>query len=204
MLPSSNQPKCHQRAFTLIEMLVVLIIVAMVATVIMQGFGYALGVYQRVVKTQNNAYQQAFFYRWFSESLQVQIAKRPGDRALKGTSSALSTHSFRPLLGGQGVKTLVQWELQLAPDGVALIYLESGKSFTVYQWPNATAKFEYLNDLGTWVDKWPVDKSEAEPLPKALRILVNTSTQETLNYVVKVETRLRAEVTMEEILYDRD
>src|SRR5690606_13163034 len=104
--------RLRQRAFTLIEMLVVLIIVAMVVTLIIQGFGYTLGLYQRVVKSQNTAYQQVFTYHWLSSSLSSPVAVRPKDRGLEGDASQLSTYSYQPLLAQAGLKTLVHWELQ--------------------------------------------------------------------------------------------
>lgn len=192
-----------QRAFTLIEMLVVMIIVAMVVTLIVQGFGYTLGLYQRVVKSQSAAYEQVFAYHWFSSSLQSQVAMRPKDRALEGSESQLSTYSFRPLVGGQGVKTLIHWELQVQADELLLSYTEADVSFVVFRWSNAQGRFEYMDDNGQWLQRWPLEKTESQPLPRAIRLQVATA-GDNLNYVVKVETRQRALVTMDELLYGRD
>ncbi len=60
-----------------------------------------------------------------------------------------------------------------------------------------------MDDQGQWVNRWPVQKSDTLPLPKAMRILI-TSGRDSFNYVVKVDTRLRAEVTSEEVMYGRD
>jgi general secretion pathway protein J len=198
-----SKSRSFQRAFTLIEMLVVMIIVAMVVTLVVQGFGYTLGLYQRVVKIQNSAYQQVFAYHWFTSSLQSQVAMRPKDRALEGDASQLSTYSYRPLLSGQGLKTLIRWELQTQNGDLLLNYSEGQAYFPVQRWPAATGEFEYLTDSGNWVKVWPAENDSTSPLPKALRLRVD-SLGDSLNYLVKVETRQRAEVTMEEILYGRD
>jgi general secretion pathway protein J len=95
MISKSPLHRLRQHAFTLIEMLVVLIIVSLIVTLIVQGFGYTLGLYQRVVKSQNSAYQEVFAYRWFSSSLQTQVAMRPKDRALQGDAMQLSTFAAR-------------------------------------------------------------------------------------------------------------
>jgi general secretion pathway protein J len=195
--------RLRQRAFTLIEMLVVLIIVAMVVTLIIQGFGYTLGLYQRVVKSQNTAYQQVFTYHWLSSSLSSPVAVRPKDRGLEGDASQLSTYSYQPLLAQAGLKTLVQWELQHQGGELWLSYKEGQIRFPVYQWTNATGRFEYLDEQGQWVNLWPMQKSDNLPLPKAVRILV-TSGRDSFNYVVMTGTRLRAEVTSDEVLYGRD
>jgi general secretion pathway protein J len=168
-----------------------------------QGFGYTLGVYQRVVKSQNSAYEQVFAYQWFTRSLQAQVAKRPKDRALEGDAAALSTYSFRPLLGQQGVKTLIRWELQNTAGELTLSYVEADTNFVVQRWSQAIGTFEYLNDNNKWQTLWPIEQSEESPLPQAVRLVVNVG-GDTLNYVVKVETRKVAHVTLEESVYGRE
>lgn len=199
----SSLLRMRQRAFTLIEMLVVLIIVSLIVTLIVQGFGYTLGLYQRVVKSQNNAYQEVLVYHWFTSSLQSQVAMRPDDRALEGDSVQLSTYSFQPLLAKQGVKTLIRWELQVQAGELVLGYTEGQTRFPVQRWPRATGQFEYLDDQGKWLRNWPAEKTDSNPLPKAIRLLVNSG-RDSFNYVVKVETRQRAEVTSDELMYGRD
>lgn len=199
----SSLSRMRQRAFTLIEMLVVLIIVSLIVTLIVQGFGYTLGLYQRVVKSQNNAYQQVFAYHWLNSSLSSPVAMRPKDRALEGDARYVSTYTYQPLLAKQGLKTLIQWELAENAGQLTLSYREGNSHFPVYQWPDAAGQFEYLDDQGQWVNRWPIQKSDTLPLPKAMRILV-TSGRDSLNYVVKVDTRLRAEVTSDEVMYGRD
>lgn len=195
--------RMRQRAFTLIEMLVVLIIVSLIVTLIVQGFGYTLGLYQRVVKSQNSAYKEVFVYHWFTSSLQSQVAKRPDDRALEGDAVQLSTYSFQPLLAKQGLKTLIRWELQVQAGELVLGYAEGQTRFLVQRWPRATGQFEYLDDQGKWLRNWPAEKTDSNPLPNAIRLLVNSG-RDSFNYVVKVETRQRAEITSDEILYGRD
>lgn len=192
-----------QRAFTLIEMLVVMIIMAMVVTLVVQGFGYTLGLYQRVVSSQNSAYQQVFTYQWFKSSLGAQVAMRPKGRGLEGSSQQLSSYSFQPLLAQAGVKTLIHWELTEVQGRLQLNYRESDSYFTVYEWPDASGRFEYLDDQGRWTDHWPTQKAELQPLPKTIRLVINSGS-ESFNYVAVTRTRLRAEVGFDEILYGRD
>ncbi len=192
-----------QRAFTLIEMLVVMIIVAMVVTLIVQGFGYTLGVYQRVVKSQSNAYQQVFAYRWFTTSLQSQVAMRPKDRGLQGDARQLTTYSLQPLLAPQGLKTLIGWYLHEEAGVLRLQYREANQEFEIQRWQGASGHFEYLDEQGRWVQHWPLEKSELEPLPKAIRAVV-VSGSDVLNYVAVNTTRLRAELPMDEFTYGRD
>lgn len=192
-----------QRAFTLIEMLVVMIIMAMVVTLVVQGFGYSLGLYQRVVNAQNSSYKQVFAYQWLKSSLGSQVAMRPSDRSLEGNQQQLSTYSYQPIWSQEGIKTLIQWELTQTQTQLQLVYRQADEQFMVYEWPDARGQFEYLDDQGKWVDHWPTKKLDLQPLPKAIRLVV-TNGRETFNYVIPNKTRRRAEVTSDEVLYGRD
>lgn len=206
MSPSSHQalwvdPR-RQRAFTLIEMLVVLVITSLLVTVIMQGFGYSMGLYQRVQTTQKNAYSEVLAYNWLRETLGHQVAARPGAQGLDGQRQNLSTFSFQPLVQQSGSRALIQWQLVQVPGALQLQYEEIGQKFQVYEWPESTGEFEYLDADGGWHPLWPVTKVDPPPLPQAVRLLVHTGS-ETRNYVVVVATRKQSEVTMDEVLYGR-
>lgn len=191
-----------QRAFTLIEMLVVLVIVGLMVTLIVQGFGYSMGLYQRVIKTQRSAYNEVLAYNWLRTSLSTQVAARPKDRGLEGNAADLSTYTYQPLLAQQGVKTRIRWQLVNDGGDVVLNYAEGNQGFNVYRWTESSAQFEYLDDKDKWIDHWPPEKAELPALPRALRVQV-TSGKESRNYVVANKTRVRPIVTMDELLYGR-
>ncbi|WP_084618078.1 type II secretion system protein [Cellvibrio sp. OA-2007] len=192
-----------QSAFTLIEMLVVLIIVAMVVTVVMQGFGYSLGLYQRVVKNQASAYQQAFAYRWFASTLQSQVAMRPKDLGLEGNQDQLSTYTYNALLENSGVKTRIAWELNIKGGNLVLGYREGAQHFIVNTWAGAKGQFQYLDLEKKWRDRWLSSKGEPMALPSAIRLQVRQG-DKLLNFVVATETRLRAIITADEKMYGRE
>lgn len=192
-----------QRAFTLIEMLVVMIIVAMVVTLVVQGFGYSLGLYQRVIKTQSNAYQQAFAYRWFTTTIQSQVAMRPKDRGLEGNQFQFSTYTYVPLVGNAGLKTRIAWELETKGEQLVLVYREGGRQFVVNTWRSAKGQFQYMDVEKNWRDLWAPQKEEPTALPNAIRLQVYQG-DELLNYVVITETRTRAIITAEEKVYGRE
>ncbi len=191
-----------QKAFTLVEMLVVMVIVGLLITVIMQGFGYSMGLYQRVVRVQKSAYEEVLVYGWLRSTLGSQVAVRPKDRGLEGSLDALSTYTYEPLVESSGLKTRVSWRLLQASDAVTLEYREGDRLFTAYRWPDSTGQFEYLDDKGQWINQWPAEKSDLPPLPQSVRLLISTG-KEVRNYVVTVSTRKRAEITMDEVLYGR-
>lgn len=193
----------RQRAFTLIEMLVVMIIVAMVVTLVMQGFGYSLGLYQRVVKNQANAYQQAFAYRWFTSTLQSQVAMRLNDRGLEGNQYQFSTYTYAPLVGEAGLKTRIAWELEVNGANLVLGYREGVQQFTVNTWVGATGQFQYMDIEKNWRDLWAPLKDEPSALPSAIRLQISQG-DELLNFVVTTETRQRAIITADEKMYGRE
>jgi len=191
-----------QRAFTLIEMLVVLVIVGLMATLIVQGFGYSMGLYQRVIKTQRSAYNEVLVYNWLRSSLSTQVAARPKDRGLEGDSADLSTYTYQPLLAPQGIKTRIRWQLINDGADVVLNYAEGDQGFSAYRWPESTAQFEYLDDKNQWINHWPPESTEMPALPHAVRLQV-ASGKESINYVIVNKTRVRPIVTMDELLYGR-
>lgn len=192
----------HQKAFTLVEMLVVMVIVGLLITVIMQGFGYSMGLYQRVVKSQKSAYSEVLAYSWLRTTLSAQVAARPKDRGLEGGINEISTYTYEPLVNEAGLKTRIEWQLAQESGAVSLAYREGDQSFSVYRWPDSSGQFEYLDEKGQWHKHWPAEKAETPPLPVSIRLLISTG-NEVRNYVVSTATRKRAEVTMDEVLYGR-
>jgi general secretion pathway protein J len=197
-MPIASFKLAHfQRAFTLIEMLVVMVIISLLITVIMQGFGYSLGLYQRVVTAQKNAYSEVLAYNWLRSTLGVSVAARPRDLGLEGNASEVSTYTYLPLVERAGLKTRISWQLIQDSNTLRLAYREGNASFDVYRWPVATGHWEYMDEKQQWHRKWPAEKSERVPLPSAVKIQVTTGS-DIKNYVVAIKTRKRPEVRMDE------
>ncbi len=187
-----------QRAFTLIEMLVVMVIVSLLITVIMQGFGYSLGLYQRVVTTQKNAYTEVLAYNWLRSTLGASVAARPKDRGLEGNAVEVATYTYQPLAELAGLKTRVAWLLVQDSERLRLEYREGNTSFTVYSWPTATGRWEYMDDKKEWHAQWPIAKLDFPPLPNAIRLQVGRG-KDIFNYVISIDTRKMPEMSMDEV-----
>lgn len=197
-MPTTLLKLAHfQRAFTLIEMLVVMVIVSLLITVIMQGFGYSLGLYQRVVTTQKNAYTEVLAYNWLRSTLGVSVAARPKDLGLEGDASEVTTYTYQPLVERAGLKTRISWQLIQDSEKLRLEYREGNTNFNVYSWPTATGRWEYMDEKQQWHSKWPPEKSTLTPLPSAVKIQVTTGS-DIKNYVVAIKTRKRPEIRMDE------
>lgn len=201
-MASSAEPKpaFFQRAFTLIEMLVVMVIIGLLVTVIMQGFGYSLGMYQRVVKLQHNAYTDVLVYSWLRSTLGASVAARPKNKGLEGNTVEVVTETYQPLVAVQGLRTKVVWMLVQGSESLRLEYREGNTTFNVHSWPQATGRWEYMDDKKGWHNKWPLSANELPSLPNAIRLQVFKQ-QEEFNYVVIVSGRKTAEVTAEEAMH---
>ena len=201
MVAAFAEPKLgfFQRAFTLIEMLVVMVIIGLLVTVIMQGFGYSLGMYQRVVKLQNDVYTDVLAYNWLRSTLGASVAARPKNKGLEGNAVEVVTETYQPLVAVQGLKTRVVWTLVQDPESLRLEYREGSAIFTVYSWPQASGRWEYMDDKKSWHSKWPLAETELPSLPNAIRLQVFKQ-QEEFNYVVIINGRKTVEVTMGEAM----
>lgn len=194
-----------QKAFTLVELLVVLVIVGLMVTLIMQGFTYSMGVYQRVVVSQKNAYSEAMAAEWFRSAMSTQVAARQNEKGLIGNDAELTTATYNPLLGEAGVRARIGWKLAQDGNRLSLIYIEMNQELVVQSWIGANGKFEYLDKKGKWTSYWPpipateLAVNRVNPLlPVAVRILIRNG-QEIRYTLATVETRLLAEPSREEV-----
>jgi len=188
-----------QKGLTLLEVLVVLVIVSLVATMMMQGFGYTMGMYQRVVNTQRDGYKQVMAYKWLRQTLSATAPPRDYDVYFKADAQGLVATSFHPLFRAAEGKTVIGWRVESTAVGWALIYTEAEQDFQVLQGDDGLASFEYLDAQDSWRDSWPPEEVEPRRIPEAVRLMVGED-----NYTAVINTRKTAEVGFDEVLYGRD
>ena len=68
--PPSQHGRCKQSGMTLLELLVVMVILAMVSGLLVQGMGTALVTYERVQHQQQQSMAPTLAYSWLRYSLQ--------------------------------------------------------------------------------------------------------------------------------------
>lgn len=182
-------------------MLVVLVLVSMVSTLLIQGFGYMLVLYQRISQDQNTAYEEILMRSWFTlTNANLMASKQPGE-SLIGQKSQFKTTTFMPLHNSGGVPTQIQWRFENRDSELHLIYTEEENEVIIFSWRNARGKFAFMNSDSAWVDKWPPD-NETLKLPNAIKLNVDS---DFLNeqLVVHLQTRISPEITLNELLYGR-
>lgn len=159
----------NERGFSLLEAMVTLVVIALVATLLMQSLVHVLGMRERVLRHERDARVAALHERWFRDTVAAAAADRPGEvPAFRGDATAMEFLCLDALRSGTAAR--VGWRLAEAERGEQLVYAEGGAD-----WPLASANLEdavfaYLDAAGRWHDAWPVPEQPAEILPRAVRL----------------------------------
>lgn len=183
-----------QRGFTLVEMLVTLVVVGLVSTLLWQALAQVAQLETRLADGQALADPDRLRRAWVQQAL-AGIATGPvGTRiAVEGTSDALSSHTtMPPWPGAGGIERMTLKLTTERHDGRAQVALTAqpadGESMgegtgngrktalTLWRWPGE-GRFEYLDDAGQWLPRWPPPRAtlaaDRPPLrlPVAVRLL---------------------------------
>lgn len=162
------------RGFTLVELLVAIVLVALASTLVMQGVGQGLGLVGRVTRDQGAAYHELMARGWIRDSVGAAATLASAEGEFRGAANAVTLLSFRPLLGSEGVASPISWSAGV--DG-RLVYTEQDQSVPITALP-PLGHIEYQDSAGTWQPSWPPPEGSAmEPgvadgvLPRRLRFV---------------------------------
>ena len=147
-----------QHGMTLLELLVVMTLLALVTSLLMQGFGTALGTYERVQRRQSEGMPLELGYRWLSETLAGAQAELDPPRHFKGDAHQLAGTTHRPLLGGNGQVSFFSWQLNATDQGrLQLSYSQPGQvEWAIASWPaGSEGRFIYRTLDGAPAEQWP-------------------------------------------------
>lgn len=164
----------NARGFTLVELLVAIVLVALASTLVMQGIGQGLGLVGRVTRDQGAAYHELMARGWLRDSIGAAVAVASAEGEFRGVANAVTLLSFRPLLGSEGVASPISW----AADAEGrLVYTEQEQSVPITALP-PLGYIEYQDAAGNWQPSWPPPaKSTTESgaangvLPRRLRFV---------------------------------
>lgn len=160
-----------ETGFTLLEVLVVLVLVALVSTTILQGFTFAINVQTRIKKqlteTQNSALQE----NWFRETVRsFQPNFSNNKEGVIGTASEVKGISLTPLYGQTGIPTATLWRLKSSGATSSLYYkIDKLPEIRVATWNSRDVTFKYTDAKGEFHSSWPPD-DETTGLPKGILI----------------------------------
>jgi len=170
------------RGLTLLEMLVVLVMIALISTLTLQGLGYVLGQRERFARYLDDAHDGELARTWYrrvTEGLYPQ-RRAPGE-GFQGSAERLAGLTLQPLARGAGIPAAVTLRLEPRDGGVSLRYAERGAAdgWELQRWPGASgAAFAYRDGQGAWHARWPPRRDFADPrerapqLPAAVRLTV--------------------------------
>lgn len=168
---SLNLKLSSQKGISLLEVLVVLTLIAMISSVLFQGYAYMLGSYERIRERQMVELNESLVTGWWRSTLESVVPFYDDERAFSGTSESMQGASFSALGGRSGAAKAFGWSLQTSGGYQNLVYHEPpGIPLTVERWPaNEPARFEYLNESGEWQLEWRV--GEDRQIPEAIRLI---------------------------------
>ena len=165
----------RQSGFTLMEMLVSLVIVAMATGLVAQALFQATRLEQRMAHAGTEGAQQAMQRLWLRRLLEGVLPHSPlspdrllgeGDR-VQGVSTAVpafpddSAQRFALRLTRDDGRT--QLRLRRGAD-------ERGSEEVLLTWSGEAGAFHYLDPQGQWHDRWPPPSGKTSGLPLAIAL----------------------------------
>lgn len=159
----------NSKGFTLLEALVTLVIVAMVATLLMQSLFQVLGLRERVLLNDRETRIAALQEAWFRDSVSGLIAELPGrEGAFLGDADGWSALTLAGISSDGQIP--VAWRIAGVPAQAFLEIAEAGEQPVAVRTLSPAARFQYLDGAGVWRDMWPVGDRSDELLPRVIRL----------------------------------
>ena len=162
-----------QCAFTLVEMLVVLIIVGLVSGILLQAVEQVFRLQRRFGVEVAVSQQGAMLSDWFRQTIEGLFPDYPdGKHKFSGTERRLSGLTTNSLTTEYGVPTVITWELAFDPDsGRTRLLNGTGKDAApLMSWQGNQGRFVYLDAKGEAHDSWPPRLGDWPQLPAAIRL----------------------------------
>lgn len=179
--PTSNRLS----GFTLIEVLVVLIIVAMVSSVLFEALERAYRLEDRFGTELFKVQQGQMAVDWYRQSVQgLYPDYSNGQNIFQGKESEFSGLSGNPLGENYGAPTPITWKIRNnRHNGTAeLVYIEEKREAVLLAWHGSQAKFVYFDAHHNPNDSWPPPLGLSTQLPGQIQLMAK-DTGDTINIV---------------------
>ena len=178
---------------TLMEMLVVLLLTSLIATLLLQGTTFLYGSHERVVYHLKLMQKDILPDSWFRASVAKLVASLDEDAGFSGNANGFKGYSYASVSEQEGKLVRVEWRLNETAQGVELWLAQSGHdNLLTQQWADAqSAQFFYMNHNGQYSSVWPTTDQEKLLLPLAVRLEVGFDNEFTLEVLASVEVRKR-------------
>lgn len=178
---------------TLMEMLVVLVLTSLIATLLLQGTTFLYGSHERVVYHLKLMQKDILPDSWFRASVAKLVASLDEDAGFSGNANGFKGYSYASVSEQEGKLVRVEWRLNETAQGVELWLAQSGhENLLTQQWADAqSAQFFYMNHNGQYSSVWPTTDQEKLLLPLAVRLEVGFDNEFMLEVLASVEVRKR-------------
>jgi len=163
----------RQRAFTLVEVLVVLVIVSLVSGILIQALGQVFRLQHRFGVELTDFHQDAMAVDWFRQGIAgLQPDYQNGGYRFKGAESSLSGLTTNPLSSDYGATFPLRLEISFDPQSgtTRLLHGEGKNAAVILSWPRNSGRFRYLDQKGEVHETWPPPLGLWPQLPTAVRL----------------------------------
>lgn len=177
-LSKNSRRRCQ--AFTLLEMLVVLVLVSLIVTFMLEGLSYTLSLRERFSNYLAASRNSFLIEHWFREStanLFPVFEDIEKDSLFEGKTRRLSGLTLAGLDAQSGVPVPFTWELTFQGTQTVLSYKTARQQeWPILEWSGEAGGFQYLSEDDQWHETWPVEESQTvvdyeyvkPQLPKAI------------------------------------
>ena len=195
------------KGFTLLEMMVVLVLVSLITVLLMQGFGFVVGLQDRIRQQLVQIQDLELREQWFRIVVRSLHRGRTSDQStFTGDPTQISGLTLQPLSSDTGLPTKVQWILENDGTDSVLTYIEeNNEPIALMRWTTEAPEFRYMDSTGTLNETWPPDAADSslpfglfqtqstEVLPKGI-VLFDSSEQTRLFWYVSISSNTLADV----------
>jgi prepilin-type N-terminal cleavage/methylation domain-containing protein len=159
--------------FTLVELLVVLVIVALISGVLLSGFERVLDIRLRLAAFLDGVDAPTLVADWFRGSVGGLVPDaRTGHDRFAGNAHRMTGLSLAPLNATAGVPTRITWEVVFDADaGRSYLRYRNGsdREMTIASWPGDYGALRYCGGDLACHDSWPIDVKSSQ-LPALVRL----------------------------------
>lgn len=178
---------------SLLELLVVLVIVSLISTALVQGLGFGLSLYHRIVDSEVERSERLRTEEWFRLTNAGLVAQKDPGESLKGDKKVFHAYSMNPLLLDRSIVLPITWDISEGQ----LRYKEGEGEFLPMRFVGYTSEFRYRDESGRWHSSWPLS-DDSLALPRAIRILAQDG-----NVTASIRMRRVPNLMLEESRKDR-
>ena len=163
------RPTARATGLTLLEMLVVMVLVTLLATLLLQGIGFFTGKYQMVRRTHAEFSLAELRQHWFTSTVRGMTPYGVEARRFVGNARAFEGITLSPLEAEPGMPVAARWTI--GDDASTVRYAEDGgPPRTVLPANGERFVFDYADAAYRWHARWPVEAAEGEWTPTFIRL----------------------------------